>query len=348
MIRGKMVSIAIGRIFTRAAVRPALGLCVLFTLLFLLLAAAGPVALAEDAKTIAVIPKGTTHDFWQAVHAGAVKAQREIPGIKIVWQGPLREDDRNGQISIVQSHVAKGTDAIVLAPLDARALRNAVRQANLRKIPVVIIDSDIEREGITVASFVATDNYRGGVLAGEEMIRQLGGKGKIIMLRYMVGSASTEAREKGFMDTIAKNPGIEVVSANQYSGATAETALQTAGNLLAAQKEKLDGIFCPNESSTFGMLRALQNRGQAGKVKFVGFDASPKLLEGLKAGEIDALIVQNPFKMGYEGTKAAAMSLKGEKVEPRIDTGAVILTRKNMATPEMKEIIAPPLEQYLK
>ena len=247
------------------------------------------------------------------VHAGAIKAERELPGIEIVWQGPLREDDRNSQIQVVQSHIAKGVGAIVLAPLDSRSLRNPVIQANEKKIPVVIIDSDIEREGVQLASFVATDNYKGGQLAGEQMAKLLGDKGKVIMLRYMVGSASTEAREKGFLDAIKQHPGIELVSENQYAGATAQTALEKAGSLLSSLKDaQIDGVFCPNESSTFGMLLALQERALAGKVKFIGFDASSKLVEALQAGQIDGLVVQNPFKMGYEGVKAAVTALEGQ------------------------------------
>lgn len=304
--------------------------------------------LAAD-KTIAVIPKGTTHEFWKSVHAGAVKAERETSGVKIVWQGPLREDDRNNQIQVVESHVSKGTSAICLAPLDARALRNAVRDANARKIPVVILDSDIEREGVDLVSFVATDNFKAGQLAGEALGKQLDGKGNVVVLRYQVGSASTEAREKGFLDAIAKFAGIKVLSSNQYAGATAETARKTSADLLSSlQQQKIDGVFCPNESSTFGMLLALQDRQLAGKVKFVGFDSSEKLVDGLKAGKITGLIVQNPFKMGYESVKAAVAALDGKPVEKRIDTGCAVITKENLDKPEIHDMIAPPLDQYLK
>lgn len=307
--------------------------------------------LAEDAivKTIAVIPKGTTHDFWQAVHAGAVKAERELTGTKIIWQGPLREDDRNNQIQVVQSHVSKGTTAICLAPLDARSLRNPVRDANTRKIPVVIFDSDIEREGVELVSFVATDNYKAGQLGGETLAGLIGGKGNVVLLRYAIGSASTEAREKGFLHEIAKHPDIKLVSSNQFAGATAETARKVSGDILTSlQKEKIGGVFCPNESSTFGMLLALQDREMTGKVKFIGFDASTKLLEALKAGKIDGLVVQNPFKMGYKTVKAAAAALEGKPVEKRIDTGCAVVNKDNIDKPGIAEMINPPISTYLK
>ncbi len=305
----------------------------------------GGVAGAQEAKTITVIPKGTTHDFWKAVHAGALKAEKEMPGTKIIFQGPMREDDRNDQISKVTANISKGVSALVLAPLDGKALNNPVKQANRKKIPVVIIDSDIDRQGIEIVSFVATDNFKGGQLAGEELGRILGGKGNVVMLRYAVGSASTEAREKGFLDAIKKFPEIKVISDNQYAGATQETALQKATSLVGGLKEPFNGVFCPNESSTLGMMGALQSRGMAGKVKFVGFDASPKLLEGLKAGQINGLVVQNPFKMGYEGVKAAVAALNGEKVEPRIDTGCAVVTKENLNQPEIAELLNPPIEK---
>jgi ribose transport system substrate-binding protein len=315
-----------------------------------LLAAAVAAAPAQDAKksTIAVIPKGTTHEFWKSVHAGAVKASREL-GVEIIWKGPLKEDDRDAQISVVEDFVSRGVQGIVLAPLDDTALRPAVRNAVNAGIPVVIFDSDLK--GGEYTSFVATDNLKGGQLAGERVAKLLGGKGKVVMLRYAEGSASTMNREKGFLDAIAKYPDIKVVSENQYGGATTESAFKKSENLLGPLKTadglSVQGIFCPNESTTFGMLRALQDGGLAGKVKFVGFDASTKLVEALKKGEIDALVVQNPMRMGYLGVKTMVQHLKGEKVDARVDTGVVLVTRDNMGSPEMKELLEPDLKKWL-
>jgi ribose transport system substrate-binding protein len=307
---------------------------------------------AQNEKSIAVIPKGTTHVFWKSVHAGALKAEKEIntsgTQVKTTWQGPVREDDRNQQIQVVEANITKGTSAIVLAPLDARALRKPVELANQKKTPVVIIDSDIEREGISIVSLVATDNYVGGKLGGEQLAKLLGGKGNVVLLRYQVGSRSTEQREQGFLDAMKANPGIKIISDNQYAGATSEDALKKSGQVLASLKEPVDGIFCPNESSTFGMLRALQKEGKAGKVKFVGFDSAPKLMEALNASEINALVVQNPFKMGYEGVMAAWKALQNQKVEARIDTGCAIVTKDNQNEPKIQEAINPPLAEYLK
>jgi ribose transport system substrate-binding protein len=301
-------------------------------------------------KQIAVIPKGTTHEFWKAIHAGAEKA---APGhnIKIIWKGPLREDDREEQIKVVEDFINKKVDGIILAPLDDAALVPAVQNAVANKIPVVIIDSDLKSD--VYASFCATDNFKGGQMAGDEMARLLNGKGKVAMLRYAEGSASTTNRENGFLDAIKKHKGIEVVVDNQYGGATAETAQQKSENLIAPFKKPdgtvgVDGIFCCNESTTFGMLRALQDAKLAGKMKFIGFDASTKLVDALGAGELDGLIVQDPMNMGFTGVKTMASVLRGDPVNKRIDTGVKLVTKANMNEPEVNALLHPPIAEFLK
>ena len=299
---------------------------------------------AEKKLTIAVIPKGTTHEFWKSIHAGAVKASREL-GVEIIWKGPLKEDDREQQIKVVENFIARGVDGIVLAPLDDKALAPVVHDAVGRKIAVVIIDSDLKSEDF--ASFVATDNYKGGVLGAQRLGALLGGKGKVMMMRYAEGSASTNQREAGFLDTMKKEfPGIEIVSSNQYGGATTESSIKKAENLLLRFPD-VDGIFCPNESTTFGMLLALQSVRKAGKVKFVGFDSSEKLAKALKDGEIMGLVMQHPFQMGYLGVKTMVQVLRGEKVERRVDTGCEVVTAENLDKPEVKELMTPDLSKWL-
>ncbi len=305
-------------------------------------------AVSPNRITIAVIPKGTTHVFWKSIHAGAVKASRELD-VDIIWKGPLREDDREAQIAVVEHMIQRGVEGIVLAPLDDMALRAPVSAAVRSGIPVVIIDSGLKSQDYV--SFVATDNSKGGRMAGAHLAVLLKGMGKVVMLRYQEGSASTAQREKGFLDAIQKHGGIEVVSANQYGGATTETAYRASENLLAPLKKSgklvIDGIFCPNESTTFGMLRALQDAGLAGTVRFVGFDSSAKLVAGLKSGQIDGLILQNPFKMGYLGVTTMVSHLKNKPMVSRIDTGVHLVTRKNMNDPRVKELLEPDLKQWL-
>jgi ribose transport system substrate-binding protein len=296
---------------------------------------------------IAVIPKGTTHEFWKAVHAGAVKAKKEL-GVEIVWKGPLKEDDLKQQIEVVQSFVAQGVSGIVLAPLNDKGLVPAVNDAVAAKVPVVIFDSDLQ--GDAYASFVATDNLAAGKLAGERMGKLLDKKGKVVVLRYQEGSASTTLREQGFLDAIKAFPDIQIVSENQHGGATTESASAASENLLVSLKAAeggVNGVFCPNESTTFGMLLALEKTGLSGKIKFLGFDASDKLVAALENGKIDGLVLQNPFRMGELAVWAMVKHLRGEKVERRIDTGARIVDKDNMSQPEVKELLKPDLKKWL-
>jgi len=312
------------------------------------------VACSKDATpgklTIAVIPKGTSHVFWQSIHAGAVKAGSEL-GIDVAYRGPLREDDRDSQVAEVENAVGRGVSGIVLAPLDDAALVGPVSAAMRQKVPVVIIDSGLKGEDYV--SFVATDNEVGGRLGGEKLAQLLGGKGRVILLRYAEGSDSTTKREDGFLTAMKANPGIQLVSSNQYAGADVEGAYKKGEAILSQHKRPdgsldVDGIFCPNESSTFGMLRVLQDNGWAGKVRFVGFDASDSLVQALRNSHIDGLVVQDPVRMGYLGVKTLVAHLKGEKVERRIDTGVRVVSKADMDTPEAKELLKPDLDRWLK
>ncbi len=310
----------------------------------------GGAAAPSSAVTIAVIPKGTTHVFWQSIHAGANKAAQEL-GVTVIWRGPLREDDRDAQVSEVEGFVSRGVSGIVLAPLDESALVAPVAEAKRRNIPVVIFDSGLK--GSDYVSFVATDNLKGGRIAGERLAEVLHGQGKVVLLRYSEGHDSTAKREQGFLDALKASAGIEVVSSNQYGGADVEGYYKKAESLLSRYKRPdgtlgVDGLFCSNESSTFAMLRVLHDNGWTGKVHFVGFDASPNLVKALRDGDLDGLVVQDPVNMGYLGVKTMVAHLRGERVEPVIDTGAVLATHDNMNQPDVKERLEPDLSKWLK
>lgn len=308
--------------------------------------------LPAQTYNIAVIPKGTSHEFWKSIHAGANKAAQELAtqGVKvnINWKGPLREDDRDQQIGVVESFIIRRAHGIVLAPLDSKALVAPVERALASKIPVVIIDSGLQTDKTT--SYVATDNFKGGQLAGEHLGQLLGGKGKVIMLRYQVGSASTEEREAGFLDVMKKKfSGIELISTDQYTGATRDGAQQVAQTVINRFGKDLNGCFAPCEPVTVGLLLALKEKGlAAGKVKLVGFDTGAGSVDALKRGDVQALVVQNPVRMGYLGVMTVVNHLKARTVEKKIDTGVSVVTSANMSTPEMQELLNPPLERYLK
>jgi ribose transport system substrate-binding protein len=208
---------------------------------------------------ILVIPKGATHVFWQSVHYGALSAAKSLGNVEIIWLSPTKEDDRLDQINLVQRAAALKVNGIVLAPLDAQALVAPVEEAIAAGIPVVIIDSGLASD--KPVSYVATDNYHGGVLGAERLAKVLGEEGRVILLRYAPNSEASDQRERGFTDTIARYPRIKLISQDQYAGATAESAQRVAQQLIVRFKGEFDGIFCPNESSTTGMLRALQDAG---------------------------------------------------------------------------------------
>ena len=311
----------------------------------------GPAPNTKKKLTIAVIPKGTTHEFWKSIHAGSIKAANELTAegtlVEVIWKGPLREDDREQQIQVVEGFTAQGVSGIVLAPLDNRALVRPVSDAGRSGVPTVIIDSGLESEDFV--SFVATDNRKGGTLAADRMGQLLNGKGKVLVLRYAEGSASTTEREEGFLSQIkSKFPDIELVSTNQYAGATRDTAKRASENLLNQFGDQIQGIFTPNESSTAGMLLALQDIGKAGKVSFVGFDSSQTFIDALNANQLHGIVVQNPFNMGYLGVRTMVENLQGKAVNKKIDTGVMLVTKDNMETPEVKALLHPPLDQYLK
>jgi len=300
----------------------------------------GSAPLPADRLEIAVIPKGMTHEFWKSIHAGARQAAEEFD-VDVLWKGPQKEDDRAQQITVVEDFISRGVDGIVLAPLDDRALVRPVRDAVRENIPVVIIDSALQGEDFI--SFVATDNYRGGVLAAKRMGELLRGKGNIFLIRYQVGSASTTKRENGFQETIVEDfPELSFLVQDQHAGTTTETAYQLAENLLNRFPD-VDGIFCPNESSTFGTLRALQEAGKAGKIVFIGFDSSPKLIQGLRDGHIHGLVHQDPVRMGYLGVRQMILHLQGHSIEKRIDTGVYMITKNNMDDPQMESLLMPDL-----
>lgn len=291
---------------------------------------------------IALVPKGATHEHWQSVHAGARKAVSELAArgieVELFWNGPLREDDREQQIQVVEGFITRGVDGLGLAPLDSRALVRPVEEARRAGIAVLIFDSALAFPDIV--SYVATDNYRGGTLAAARLGEVLGGRGRVLMLRYQEGSAATEEREAGFLDHMREHfPGITVISSNQYAGATRDTARRASENLLNRHAHEIDGIFTPNESSTHGMLLALQDIKRAGRVAFVGFDTSSVFVEAMARNEMQGFVVQNPVNMGYLSVMTLVDHLQGRHVPEKIDTGVELVTPENVNSPGIQRLL---------
>jgi ribose transport system substrate-binding protein len=296
----------------------------------------------QNKKRIAVIPKGRAHLFWQSVHAGAVAASRET-GVDIIWNGPTSETDFTGQLQIIEAMINQHVDAICLAPIDKTVMANVVDRAMSQKIPVVIFDSGIDTNNFV--SQVATDNFRAGQMAAERMGKILDGKGRVAIVAVQPGAASTMAREQGFEEGIKKNyPGIEIVD-KRYGWADFAKSLAVAENMLTAHAN-LNGMFASNESSAVGAGQALKARKS--KVRLVGFDWSPTLLEDLRAGQIDSLVVQDPFKMGYEAVTSAVGYLNGKTPEKINNLAPLVVTRENLDNPEVQKQLNPDLDKYLK
>jgi ribose transport system substrate-binding protein len=304
---------------------------------------------------IAVIPKGTSHDFWKYIHAGAIQAARERGNTQILWDGPPKESMRYEQQQIIERFTSDGVNAIVLAPCDRKSLVPPVEGAIKKGIPVVIIDSGLELTDAIEKSphylgYVATDNRQGGVKAAQRMIKLVKGidHPKVVMIRYQTGSESTEQREAGFRDTIHQVASIELTVPEDEAGATVESAQQVAERFFSDHKD-LDGIFVPNESSTTGVLRALEGLGQVGKVKLVGFDANPDLVSALKVGKLHGLVLQDPFDMGYRSVLRAIDHVEGKPLPPNrtLNTNLQVLTKENLEDPAIKPLYARDLKPLL-
>ncbi len=322
-------------------------------LIAFLLVGCGP--RTPPARVVAVIPKGTTHDFWKAIHAGAKKAAEER-GVQIRWEGPAQEDQRQEQQNIVERFTSEGVSAIVLAPCDKQSLVAPVEAALRRGIPVVIIDSGLEetqaiKESPKYLGYVATDNEKGGALAAARVGELLKGKkgAKVLMLPYQAGSESTELREAGFRKKMADFPDLVFKTAREEAGATVSSARDAAERELALHPD-LDVLFTPNESSTSGALNALRSLkraksdGTPNAVRLVGFDGSIILIDALKNGDIDGLVLQDPFQMGYQAVQRAVDALDGKMPQQRVlHTNLGVVTRENLDQPAIRAMYAPDL-----
>ena len=288
---------------------------------------------------VAVIPKGTTHVFWQSIHAGAIRGGKAT-GAEIRWSGPPNESDRAMQIRIVDDMLTQQVNAVCLAPVDSKSLIPAVEDVFSKGIPIIIFDSGIDTDKYT--SFVATDNREGGRVAGRQMLKLLPDGGEIAILRVMAGSQSTTEREEGFLDVIKPTGKFKVV-ADPYGDSDRNKSLSQA-DIILGNYPNLKGFYGPNESSTFGILRAMEDRKiPAGKIKFVGFDSSEELAKGLDEKKIDALVLQNPVMMGELAVKAAVAKLKGENIPKNQPIAPTLITQENMHEPAMQDLLHPKL-----
>jgi ribose transport system substrate-binding protein len=291
---------------------------------------------------IAVIPKGTAHSYWLAAESGAKKADKETDGISVIWKGIDNENDSSAQVALVQDFIQQGVDAIAISPLNADALVNVIKVAYDKGIKILVWDSDLNTD--KRHCYIATDNYKGGVLCADKIGELLGGKGKVVMIRYNPGSASTGDRESGFIDRMKKKyPDVKLVSTEEYANGSASTAKEKINAIFSSEGTEIDAIFCPALPVVQGVLQAVRARNLNGKIKIVGFDQDKELVDALASGDIQALAVQDPFSMGMLSVKYGKDLLDGKKVEAIIDTGVKLIIKETMDEEDSKRLLNPDL-----
>jgi ribose transport system substrate-binding protein len=293
-------------------------------------------------KLIAVVPKATSHLFWVSVQAGAMTAGQDL-GVEVLWNGPATETEYSRQIEIVDSMIARHVDGLALAAQDHTALDASLDRAARAGIPVTVFDSGVD--STNYMTFVATNNYAAGQMAARELAGLLHGKGSIAMVLHVPGSFSTMERERGFEDTMAKDfPQIHILQ-KQYGMSDRSKAMAAAENILTAHPD-LDGLFASTEPSSVGTALALRSRRLAGKIKFVAFDASEDMVRDLREGTIDALVAQDPFRIGYEAVQTLVDKLHGKTPPKRIDLSARVITKPDLEKPEIKALLNPDVKKY--
>jgi ribose transport system substrate-binding protein len=297
---------------------------------------------SQEYIRIAVIPKSNTAIFWKSVHAGVKLGAVALGNVEVDWRAPLKDDDLAQQIALVEQSINDGVSGIALAPLDKEALAVPVAKAAKKKIPVLIFDSALKgTPGKDFVSLVGIDNKKGGKIAGDQLVKLLGGRGKVVMLRVVVGQSNITNREEGFLEALAKYKGIRLIEKNLFVSGTAEATMNKC-MMIADKLKEADGIFCSYEQSTMGMLYALRNLNLAGKVKFIGFDTPAPAIEALKKGEISALVTQDPMRMGYYSVKTIVDHIRGKKVNSKIDIDVRVINNENLNEPEIQKLIALP------
>jgi ribose transport system substrate-binding protein len=288
-------------------------------------------------KTIAVVPKAVSHLFFESVHAGAEQAGRDFD-VNILWNGPNEETDHSRQIQIVDAMVARRVDAIAISATDERALATPVQRAIDAGIPVTIFDSGVNVDGYV--SFIATDNFGAGCTAARELAKLINGTGEVAMVMHKPGGTSTVLREQGFEETIGKEFPRVTIAARQYGMTDRAKARAAAENILTAQP-RLAGMFASSEASSLGAIQAIQSRGLVGKVKLITFDFSDAHVEALEKGTIDIMIIQEPFRLGYDSVKALVEKLRGAEPAKRIDLPARLIVKSDLGNPEVRKMLFP-------
>jgi ribose transport system substrate-binding protein len=288
-------------------------------------------------KLIGVVPKATSHLFCMSVHAGVQAAEKDF-GVEVLWNGPREETEYSRQIEIVDSMIARRVDALAISATDRTALVKPVQRAIAAGIPVSVFDSGLDVAGYV--TFVATDNYGAGQTAARKLAGLVHGKGKVAELMQKPGGISTGDRERGFEETMSKEfPMIEIV-ARQYGMADRAKSRDVAEDILTAHPN-LDGMFASAEANSIGAIQTIKSRKLSGRIKLITFDSSDAHIEALKDGTIDVMLMQDPYRMGYEAVHSLVMKLNGQTPPHQMDLPVHVIRKQDLDQPEVEALLFP-------
>jgi len=302
-------------------------------------ASGGSKVKATGTLTLAVVPKAVGFDFWDSVRKGAQCAASTMTDVKVQWDGVTAETDVTGQVNLLQNFLTRQVDGLIYAATDAKVLTQVSQDALSRNVPVINIDSGTNPQPSNVPVF-ATDNVAAARKAADLLADALGpGEHKVAFIPFQPGTVTNDQRTKGFKEGLAKHPNLTLV-AEQSSNSDPNTALSVTENILTANPT-LDGIFAANEPGVVGATNALNQAGKAGKIKLIGWDASPDEVKGVKSGAITALVVQNPFRMGFDSVNAMVKTVRTGQLAASEDTGVTFVTQRNINDPAVQAILQP-------
>ncbi|TKI04090.1 ABC transporter substrate-binding protein [Martelella alba] len=288
---------------------------------------------------IAVIVKTANSNYWQNVNKGAAEGGAELKNAyKVTFQGPEAETQVAEQVNMVDNAINRGVSGIVLAPSDPNALIPVVKKAWENGIPVVLIDSSLDKKGDKYyQSFLSTDNRKAGALAARELLKANGKEGKVAVMSFTPGAGSAIDRVGGFTDVIKKDSHLKIVGP-YYSQADMATALNQTIDALSSNKD-ITALFGANEPTAVGMARAIKQMGYAGKVVAVGFDGNAALQEFVRDGTLNGIVVQSSYQMGRMSVLTVDKILHKQKVEKNIDTGVLYIDKNNIDSKEAKAVL---------
>jgi ribose transport system substrate-binding protein len=288
---------------------------------------------------VAVVPKAVGFSFWEDAHKGAECAASKLKNVKVSWDGVAAETDVSGQVDLLQNFLASGVNGLVYAATDAKTLANVTDQALQKGTPVMNIDSGTNPQPPSVPVF-ATDNVAAARKVPDLIAQKLGKKGgKVAFIPFQAGTVTNDQRTQGFKEGLKKHPELKLV-ATQSSQSDVNTALRVTQDILTAHPD-LNAIFAANEPGVIGAAQAVRQAGKTGKIVIVGWDAAPDEVKGVQSGAISALVVQNPFRMGYDAVNAIVKRIRNGQKSRGEDTGVTFVTKQNINDPKVQALLKP-------